>query len=599
MRALRAALFALVAVSLAIAISTPASAQQPREKVDQEIIAKIKEEGLQRSRAMETLSFLTDVYGPRLTASPRARKAAEWAQAKLTQWGLANSHLEPWGPFGRGWSLEGFTANMVEPTFAPLLSYPKAWSPSTPKLVRGTPIYLEAANEKDLDKYHGKLNHAIVLLSGPREVKPLFDPPARRQSDETLLALANGLSPRSSRQSTSSTSPPLSSPPTPGSPFGRTPEQRAADALLARKWQLIYDEGAAVVLEPSSLVRRERVDGGTVFVDAARLPTRGTGTEENRSAGEQPNPSSRGPRPWAKDAPPIVPQIVVAAEHYNRLVRMLQKNSPIELEIDIASRYYADDLMSYNIIAEIPGGDLADEVVMLGGHFDSWHAGTGATDNAVGCGVALEAVRILQAIGVKPRRTIRIALWTGEEQGLLGSKAYVAEHFGRAINPPQGGRGSGRGGGGSQSRDNSPPTKYELKAEHAKLAAYFNLDNGTGKVRGVYLQGNEAVRPIFRAWLTPFTDMGASTLSPSNTTGTDHLSFDGVGLPGFQFIQDPLEYDSRTHHSSMDVYDRLQEDDVKQASVIMATFVYHAAMRDEKLPRKPLAGEIIPPVQQQ
>jgi Zn-dependent M28 family amino/carboxypeptidase len=275
--------------------------------------------------------------------------------------------------------------------------------------------------------------------------------------------------------------------------------------------------------------------------------------------------------------------------------------------------------MCFNILGEIPGGDLKDELVMLGGHFDSWHSGTGATDNAIGCGVALEAVRILQSLGIKPRRTIRLALWTGEEQGLLGSKAYVTDHFGKAITPPsppgsKTGRGSRGGQTASKSKTEQPksdnpdenkavatsetttapqrPTKYELKPEHSKFAAYFNLDNGGGKVRGVYLQGNEAVRPIFHAWLQPFSELGAITLSSNNTGGTDHLSYDAVGLPGFQFIQDQLEYDTRTHHSNMDVFDRLQEDDVKQASIIMASFVYHAAMRDQKLPRKPLIGEI-------
>jgi Zn-dependent M28 family amino/carboxypeptidase len=283
----------------------------------------------------------------------------------------------------------------------------------------------------------------------------------------------------------------------------------------------------------------------------------------------------------------------MAVEHYNRVVRMLQKEAPVELEIDIASRYHADDLMSYNVVAEISGGDLKDELVMLGAHFDSWHSGTGATDNAVGCGVALEAVRILKALGVTPRRTVRIALWTGEEQGLLGSKAYVAEHFGKAITPPGGSRGSrGSRGDGKTASQPQRPTKYELKPAHERFCAYFNLDNGTGKIRGVYLQGNEAVRPIFRAWLAPFADMGALTLSPNNTGGTDHLSYDAVGLPGFQFIQDPLEYDTRTHHSNMDVFDRVQADDMQQASIIMASFVYHAAMREEKLPRKPLVGEV-------
>jgi Zn-dependent M28 family amino/carboxypeptidase len=269
----------------------------------------------------------------------------------------------------------------------------------------------------------------------------------------------------------------------------------------------------------------------------------------------------------------------MAAEHYNQLVRMIERGAAPELEVDILTRYYNDpEAMTFNIVAEIPGTDLKDEVVMLGAHFDSWQAGTGATDNAVGCGVAMEAMRILKTIGVKPRRTIRLALWTGEEQGLLGSRAYVAEHFGKTVYGEDG--------------DRSNP-KYEIKPEHQKVSAYYNLDNGTGAIRGIYLQGNEQLRSIFRAWLAPFAEMGASTVSVANTGGTDHQSFDAVGIPGFQFIQDTVEYNTRTHHSSMDVFDRIQEEDVKQASVIMATFVYQTAMRDEMLPRKPLRGEKI------
>lgn len=618
---------------LGLAIAQPAFAQrsrEPAENVDTEVINKIKEEGLKKSQAMETISFLTDVHGPRLTNSPQLRNAAEWTKGRLTKWGLENVHLEPWGPFGRGWSLEGFTANMLEPTFTPIIAVPKAWSPSTPKTIRGTPILLDAAKEEDLEKYRGKLRRAIVLLSPARDVKAIFDSPAKRQSDAQLLALANGET--RSRYVTPSNAAPTNAPTpagapgaTPGSQFGATAEQRAAFALQNKKWQMIYDEGAAVVLEPG------RGDGGTIFVASATLPPSSTGSRDGQSASSSNQPPSagdnsanRGPRAWSKDCPEIVPQVVVAVEHYNRIVRMLQKESPVQLEIDIAARYHTDDLMCFNILGEIPGGDLKDELVMLGGHFDSWHGGTGATDNAIGCGVALEAVRILQSLGIKPRRTVRLALWTGEEQGLLGSKAYVTDHFGKATTPPsQSSSKSGRGsrGAGTQARstsegsaagstqprpdnekdENKPavtppvpprPTKYELKPDHSKFAAYFNLDNGTGKVRGVYLQGNEAVRPIFHAWLVPFTDLGALTLSPNNTGGTDHLSFDAVGLPGFQFIQDQLEYDTRTHHSNMDVFDRLQEDDIKQASVIMASFVYHAAMRDEKLPRKPLVGDI-------
>jgi carboxypeptidase Q len=609
-------------------------AQPPREKVDAEVIKKIREEGLKNSKAMETISYLTDVHGPRLTASPQLTKAAEWTKGRLTQWGLEKVHLEPWGPFGRGWSLEGFTANMIEPSFSPIIAVPKAWSPSTPKTIRGTPIFLDAAKEEDLEKYRGKLHRAIVLLSPAREVKALFDPPARRQTDATLLALANGET--RSRYITPSNAAPTNAPTPPGAPgaapgsqFGASAEQRAAFALQNKKWQMIYEEGAAVVLEPG------RGDGGTIFVGSVTLPptasaSRGGQASSASASNNQPSvagESSRtgGPRPWSKDCPEIVPQVVVAVEHYNRIIRMLQKESPVQLEIDIASRYHADDLMCFNVLGEIPGGDLKDELVMLGAHFDSWHSGTGATDNAIGCGVALEAVRILQSLGIKPRRTIRLALWTGEEQGLLGSKAYVTDHFGKAMTPAivtpsqaSGKRGSSSKSGKSASSEGKTgddsaktasksaapaaparPTKYELKPDHSKFAAYFNLDNGSGKVRGVYLQGNEAVRPIFNAWLVPFTDLGALTLSPNNTGGTDHLSFDAVGLPGFQFIQDPLEYDSRTHHSNMDVFDRIQEDDVRQASVIMASFVYHAAMRDEKLPRKPLVGEVIEAAPQQ
>jgi Zn-dependent M28 family amino/carboxypeptidase len=274
----------------------------------------------------------------------------------------------------------------------------------------------------------------------------------------------------------------------------------------------------------------------------------------------------------------LVPQVAVAAEHYNRVVRMLTKGVSVRMEVNIAVRFYDQDQMGYNVIAEIPGSDLKDEIVTLGAHFDSWHSGTGATDNASGSAVCMEAVRILQALGFKPRRTIRIGLWGGEEQGLLGSRAHVSKHFAERIGPQQFGRPQG---GGIQG-----PVKIEPKAGYSKFSAYFNLDNGTGKIRGVYMQGNEAVRSIFRAWLAPLRDLGASTLTGLNTGGTDHQAFDGVGLPGFQFIQDPVEYDSRTHHSNMDVYDRIQGDDMKQASVVMAVFVYNAAMRTERIPRK-------------
>ncbi len=603
------------------------------EPVDPEMVAKIKSEAMDGSQIMRTISYLTDVHGPRLTGSPLADKAADWTLEQLSQWQLDNVHRESWGPFGRGWTLEGCTVNMVTPRFSPLIAHVKAWSPSTTRTIRGTPIYMDVKSAEDLDKYRGKLGRAIVMIGEPRELKALFEPPAERHTDETLLRLANAQPPlpRSSRSSPQrpTPAPPLESKaaetlptakseenkatkpaddsktssgnndsdqesaPTkesspanqpekeeqaerkpasePEKPKAQEPEDAQAQFRLQMKlrediWEMAYREGAAVILEPG------RGDGGNVFVASVTMP------RTSDDAGEEGNRNSRGPRPWATQSMDIIPQAVMAAEHYNQLVRMIQLGFEPELEIDVLTRFYNDpEAMSFNIIAEIPGTDLKDEVVMLGAHFDSWQAGTGATDNAVGCGVAMEAMRILKAIDAKPRRTIRLALWTGEEQGLLGSRAYVAEHFGKAV------YGEGR------NRD----VKYEIKPEQEKISAYYNLDNGTGAIRGIYLQGNEQLRPLFRSWLTPFAEMGASTVTVANTGGTDHQSFDAVGIPGFQFIQDTVEYNTRTHHSSMDGFDRIQEDDVKQASLIMATFVYQTAMRDQLLPRKSLSGEVI------
>ncbi len=552
-------------------------AQESGPSFDQEMVDKIIEEGMERSQVMDSISYMTDVHGPRLTGSPLTRQAGEWAKQRMGEWGLENVHFENWGPFGRGWTLEGFKANMVAPNFSPLIGYPKAWSPSTRATVRGVPIYLDVQSEEDLEKYRGKLRQAIVLMSPPRDVSALFEPSAKRKTDEELLKLANA--DPSARRSRSGAAVAEALPADGTRPSGRAGastaanqptrpavDPRAAFRMQTEKWRLVYDEGAAVVLEPG------RGDGGTVFVGSATLP---------RAAGG--SGFTPGPRPWSADVQTIVPQVVLAVEHYNRIVRMLERGAEPELEIDLAAHFHDDDLNSFNVIAEIPGTDLKDEVVMVGGHFDSWHTGTGATDNAIGCGVAMEAMRILKAIDAKPRRTIRIGLWTGEEQGLYGSRAYVEQHFGRAVRPQ-------RGEGAEGQR---PRTKYELKPAHEKFCGYFNLDNGTGKIRGIYLQGNEQVGSIFRSWLTPFAEMDASTVTASNTGGTDHLSFDSLGLPGFQFIQDPIEYDTRTHHSSMDVYDRIQVEDAKQASIIMATFAYNAAMRDDLLPRKPLDGEIV------
>jgi carboxypeptidase Q len=528
-----------------------APTQQSAPAVDpNDPIVRIKDEAMNRSQVMQTLSYLSDVIGPRLTASPGAKRSNEWTRDQLTKWGLQNAHLEPWGPFGRGWTLKRFSAQVSEPLNIPLIAYPKAWSPGTSGVITAPVVYIDAKDETELQKFKGRLKGAIVLTSKMREVKAHFDALGTRRDEKDLLALADAPEPR----------------PGGGRRFQLSPEQRAAILFGAKKVQFFYDEGAAVLVDSS-----RAGDGGTIFVQSASVP--------QAIAADPFGPNApRAIQAYDKAAPKIIPQMVLAVEHYNRIARMIEAGEKVKMAVDLAVEWQDADPMGYNTIAEIPGSDLKDEVVMLGGHMDSWHAGTGATDNGAGVAVTMEAVRILQALNLKPRRTIRIGLWTGEEQGLLGSRAYVAEHFGKMETPAA--------TPGAQPSPSPPPTTLIKKPEYEKFSSYFNLDNGTGKVRGVYLQGNESVRPLFRQWLTPFRDMGAATLSISNTGGTDHLAFDAIGLPGFQFIQDEIEYESRTHHSNQDVFDRIQADDMKQAAAIMAAFVYNAAMRDEKLPRK-------------
>lgn len=516
----------------------------PVEKVDLEMMKKIRAEGLERSQVMDTLSWLTDVIGHRLTGSPGMKASNEWTAKRLTEYGLANAKVEPWGTFGRGWSFDKVSIHVTEPTPFPVIGYPKAWTPGTNGPVTGEVIFANIQNEADFEKYKGKLKGAIVLAQPARQVNAWFKAPGSRATDEELLRLANA------------------EPPIPGQQRGGPPQgnpdqinqMMQARALAGKRTEFLKAEGAAVLVDAG------RGDGGTVFV---------------QGGGSQ-----------SADAPVGLPSISIAVEHYNRIIRILDKGIKVKMEVDIKAQFHNQDLTAYNTVAEIPGTDKKDEIVMLGGHMDSWQGGTGATDNAAGVSVAIEAVRILKALGVQPRRTIRIALWSGEEQGLLGSRAYVANHF--ASRPaPQGQQGARGGGGGGFGGPQGPLT---TKPEYDKFSVYFNLDNGTGKIRGIYLQGNEAARSIFRAWFSPFKDLGASTITINNTGGTDHQAFDGVGLPGFQFIQDEVEYSSRTHHSNMDVYDRIQADDMKQAATIMAAFVYNAAMRDDKFPRKPMPG---------
>lgn len=525
-----------------------------QEKVDMDMMARIREEGLKRSQLPDTLSYLTEVIGPRLTGSPGLLRANEWTKSKLTEWGLVNGKLEPWGPFGRGWTCEKFNLTVTGPTPFTVISCPKAWSPST--RAKGDLVYLDVTDAAGLDAYKGKLKGKVVLFGAMRPVTAHFTPQGERYTEEQLAALAQ---PQAQRPGGPGGGFPGGGRPGGGAGAGNFAQQAALQRVIQT---FLKTEGVAAVLDPA------RGDGGTLFVQQATVvPPPAPPTPP---ADAQPGPGAGGPggagaarrvSPWKKEADgKIVPQIAVSVEHFNRLARMVKAGEKVQVDLELKTKFNGNDSsMAFNTTAEIPGSDKADEIVMCGGHLDSWHGGTGATDNAAGVSVGMEAVRILKALGVKPRRTIRIGLWTGEEQGIFGSAAYVREHFGTAS---------------------------ATKPEYDKFSAYFNLDNGTGKIRGVWCQGNEAVMPIFSEWLKPFSDLGATTVTRRNTGGTDHLPFDSAGLPGFQFIQDTIEYDTRTHHSNQDTFDRIQIEDMKQAAVIMAGFLYNAAMRDDKLPRK-------------
>jgi len=524
-----------LACSLAVILfSVPAVWCQ--EKVDLEAISRIRYEGFHNSKVMELASGLMDSIGERLTGSPNMKRANEWTRDQLTAMGLSNSHLEPWGPFGRGWANQYVNARMTSPDIVPLLVYSKAWTPGTNGVVTGKCLRVMIEDKKDFDKYRGKLAGTIVIFGPDAEVKPISEVPYKRLSDEDLAKTGEYQIP------------------------GERPPFRFADFLKRQQFtkdlnQFFADEKVLAVIDHS----RGTSGGGTVFVQSGGSYKPGETT--------------------------TVPQLTMASEHWTRIARLLQQKKDVTLELNVTNSFNDDDLMQYDTIAEIPGTDKKDEVVMLGAHLDSWHAGTGATDNGAGSIVMMEAVRILKALDIKPRRTIRIGLWSGEEQGLLGSQGYVEQHFGSRPHMEDPNIPSMKDMPTLLRREAGAVT---VKPEQAKVAAYFNVDNGTGKIRGVYLQENAAVAPIFEAWMRPFKDLGMTTLTMRNTGGTDHLSFDAVGIPGFQFIQDPIEYETRTHHSNMDVYDRLQSDDLKQISVIVASFVYDAAMRDQMLPRKPI-----------
>jgi len=511
--------------------------------------AKIKDEGMNRSQAMTTMRYLTDVIGARLTNSPSQRRANKWTKEQFEKWGLKNAMVDPWGEFGRGWELKKFTASVQTPEeFMTFRAYPKAWSPSVS--TTGEVIVVDATNEEELAKYKGKLKGAIVLIAQESKIEPGFKPSATRNSDDDLAKMEAAK--------------PVEGQPQAGGRRGGQPNPQ--QQFNQRKFRFYFEEGAALLVDAGL-----GVDAGTIRVMGAS-PAPAPPTE-----GAPQNPFG-GMRVYSKGAPATIPQVVAEAEQYNRVLRLVRQGIPVKMTVDLQAQFYDDDLQGYNTIAEIPGTDLKDEVVMIGAHLDSWHSGTGATDNGAGSTVVMEAMRILQASGLKPRRTIRVALWTGEEQGLLGSRGYVKKNIAMV--------GDGSDNAAFSAMMGGERPALNKKPLYDKFAAYYNLDNGTGQIRGIYMQGNEALRPTFKGWLEPFKDYGATTVTVNSTGGTDHLAFDSIGLPGFQFIQDQIEYQTRTWHTTQDVSDRILEDDLKKSAIIMATFAYNSAMSDEKLPRK-------------
>jgi hypothetical protein len=505
---------------------------QQLEKLDTAAISKIKAEGFNHSQVMNILSMLTDVHGPRLTNSPGYKKAAEYAKSALESFGVENVHFDNWDEeFGRSWELKKFSLQSLEPVYFPVVSYPKAWSPGIKGTVQAVAVYLDIKKEEDLNKYAGKLKGKIVLFSVPSSVKIGYPAGSTRLHDSTLLQMANAaIEPVAERR----------------------PSRSGQDAqrLIYRKWELCQKEGVIAVLEASP-----GYENSGLLVSGVTIPYPPETPNNNRLRPQNPN------------APKILPQIVIDATHYNRMIRQLQKGVEVKLELTLQTEFTAPSA-GFNVIGEIPGTDLKDEVVMIGAHLDSWHGATGTTDNAAGSSVMMEAMRILKSLGTAPRRTVRIGLWGGEEQGLLGSRSYVKRTFGERFDK------------------SFPYDSIKLTPAAEKFSIYFNMDNGTGKYRGVYMQGNENAYPVFRSWLKPFEKLGSSTLTLRNTTGTDHLSFDAIGLPAFQFIQDPIEYGTRTHHTTMDIYDKAVESDLKHNAVMTAVFAWLAANRDEKFPRK-------------
>ena len=536
-------------------LSLFAAALYAEDAVDLAVVQRIKKEAFQNSKVMDHLFWLTDVYGPRLTGSPGFTVAANWAVKRLKEYGVEDAAIEPWGKFGRSWRLTKFSISLQEPQYAPLIGFPLAWSANTNGVLLAEPVLAPLTitdrlnvkkTEEELQKFFqeqkGKLRGKIVLLAKPKDITPATTAPARRFSDTELTQEAQADAPQAL--------PPfdIEKMILPEKPAERraffdlapldvqTRVWEYEDALTDKVNAFLAREGAVAAIVPSY-----NADAGTVFGEAAGA--------------------------YQQDQPMAEPRIALTVEHYNRIARLLEKKVPVKIELEVRTTSEGATGDGLNIIGNIPGGSKKDEIVMIGAHFDSWIGGTGATDNGTGSAVMIEVMRILRTLHLKLDRTVRLGLWSGEEECMCGSRAYVKENF-------------------------ADPATMQLKPAHAKLSGYFNHDNGTGKIRGVYLQENDAMRPVFEAWLAPFRDLGVTTISIRNTGGTDHQSFDQVGLPGFQFIQDELEYGRVTHHSNMDVYDHAVPADLMQAAAVIASVLYNAANRAEMLPRKELPAPI-------
>ena len=517
--------------------------QPAKEDLDYSMYQQIREEGLKHSHVMEYASALMDGIGPRLTGSPNLKHANDWTRDQFTAMGCANAHLEDWGEFGMGWQQLNTWVRMSSPDTAVFIAQAAPWSPSSNGAIQGPAVTIEAKKAEDLDKYKGKVAGKIVLFGEMREVKPVDKPLFERYDDKDLAKLIDHpMAPERDYEE-----------------YMKTYTERME--LREKTKAFLVSEHALAMVLPSRDGRDGGGSGGTIFDDG-----------------------SLGGFSYQRDHAIPFPVVVMAIESYGRVYRLLKAHVPVNIEMNVDTKFFGDHEHGFDTIAEIPGTDpnLKDELVMVGGHLDSWAAATGATDNGAGTVVAMEVMRILNALHVKPRRTIRVGLWTGEEQGLYGSQGYVKQHFGfvplsttpEEMKKPEWLR--------------KPAGPVELKPDQPKISAYFNVDNGSGKIRGVYLEENAAVAPIFTQWIEPLKDLGVLTITLRHTGGTDHESFDAVGIPGFQFIQDPLDYGSRTHHSNQDTYERLQSGDLSQAATVEAIFVYNTAMRDQMLPRKPL-----------